>query len=83
MFCSNAVISGTIYATSGRIGGFNISDNSLTNGPDFNNDASVVYRNDSEGTFAGIGGNVLAPEAGGKVTSMFTNYGSSASITAR
>lgn len=40
---------------SGKIAGFTISGNGLSNSP-FNNDADIVFRNDTQQTFAGIGG---------------------------
>lgn len=40
---------------SGKIAGFTISGNGLSNTP-FNNDADIVFRNDTQQTFAGIGG---------------------------
>ena len=59
---TNATITGTINANSGRIGGFAISGNGLTNENDngtFTNDAYVILRNDSHRCFVGIGPNVL------------------------
>lgn len=47
-----------INVQSGTIAGFKVIGNGLTNDP-FINDASVIFRNDSQKTFAGIGGNVL------------------------
>ncbi|MEG2228452.1 MAG: hypothetical protein RRY39_08165 [Odoribacter sp.] len=55
--------SGEIIAKSGKIGGFGISGESLTN-EGFNNDATVIFRNDNDHTFAAIGGNVLPPSVG-------------------
>lgn len=40
---------------SGKIAGFTIAGNGLSNSP-FNNDADIVFRNDTQQTFAGIGG---------------------------
>lgn len=73
LFSSNANITGKITATSGKIAGFNISGNSLTNGPDFNNDACIIFRNDTHHTFAGIGGNVLPSMSGLKAVARFEN----------
>ena len=59
---NNATISGTITATSGKIGGFKISGNGLTNANDdnsFTNDAYIILRNDTHDSFVGIGPNVL------------------------
>ena len=47
-----------INVQSGTIAGFKVIGNELTNDP-FKNDASVIFRNDSQKAFAGIGGNVL------------------------
>ena len=47
-----------INVQSGTIAGFKVIGDSLTNDP-FTNDASVLFRNDSQKTFAGIGGNVF------------------------
>ncbi len=61
LVATKADITGTINADSGRIGGFNISGNSLTNASDggFNNDAAIVFRNDPHKVFAAFGCNVL------------------------
>lgn len=40
---------------SGKIAGFTIAGNGLSNSP-FNNNADIVFRNDTQQTFAGIGG---------------------------
>lgn len=58
-----AEIKGTIEASSGKIGGLQISGNSLTN-INGNNDAGIYLRNSTEGTFAAMGGNVV-PSVGG------------------
>jgi len=73
LVATKANITGTIKATDGKIAGFNISGNSLTNGPDFNNDACIIFRNDTHHTFAGIGGNVLASTSGLKAVARFEN----------
>lgn len=70
---TKANITGTINANDGKIAGFNISGNSLTNGPDFNNDACIIFRNDTHHTFAGIGGNVLPSTSGLKAVARFEN----------
>ena len=62
LYATGAQISGTITATAGKIGGFKISGNGLTNENDngtFTNDAYVILRNDSHRCFVGIGPNVL------------------------
>ena len=66
----------TIEATKGSIAGFQISGNILTN-DNKNSDASVIFRNTAYGTFAGIGGNVLAATTGVKGVARFENHESS------
>ncbi len=70
---TKAEITGTVNATAGTIAGFNISGNSLTNGPDFDNDACIIFRNDAHKTFAGIGGNVLPASTGARAVARFEN----------
>lgn len=70
---ANANISGTINATSGKIAGFFISGNGLVN-TGFNNDAYVIFRNDTYNTFAGIGGNVLPTSSGMRAVARFENH---------
>lgn len=70
---ANANISGTINATSGKIAGFFISGNGLVN-TGFNNDAYVIFRNDTYNTFAGIGGNVLPASSGMRAVARFENH---------
>ena len=79
---TEASITGTINATSGiftnvtiesgKIAGFKISGNGLTNDP-FTNDAYIVFRNDSHKCFAGIGGNVLPASSGQRAVARFEN----------
>lgn len=57
-----------------HIGGFVVSGNGLTNGPDFTNDAYVIFRNDTHKCFAGIGGNVLPSASGVRGVARFENY---------
>lgn len=69
-------ISGTfnnVIFQSGHIGGFRVSGTGLTNGPDFNNDAYIIFRNDENKTFAGIGGNVLPSSSGLIAVARFEN----------
>lgn len=61
-----------INVQSGKIAGFEISGDGLTNDP-FTNDAYVTFRNDSRKAFAGIGGNVLPPSAGQRAVARFEN----------
>lgn len=51
---TNADVSGKVTATSGNVGGFDISGTSLVNS-NFDNGGQVIVRNDSESLFAGIG----------------------------
>lgn len=79
---SEVNITGTINATSGtfnnvtinsgKIAGFTIRGNSLTNTP-WENDASIVFRNDNKNCFAGIGGNVLPASTGLRAVARFEN----------
>lgn len=79
---SEASITGAINATSGtfnnvtissgKIAGFAIRGNSLTN-DSWENDASVIFRNDNKKCFAGIGGNVLPVETGVRAVARFEN----------
>lgn len=73
LVATKADISGTINATSGKIAGFNISGSALTNGPDFSNDACIIFRNDTHKTFAGIGGDVLPATTGNRAVARFEN----------
>lgn len=57
-----------------RIGGFKVSGNGLTNGPDFDNDAYVIFRNDAHKCFAGIGGNILPSASGARGVARFENF---------
>lgn len=79
---SEVSITGTINATSGtfnnvtinsgKIAGLTIRGNSLTNTP-WENDASIVFRNDNKNCFAGIGGNVLPESTGLRAVAKFEN----------
>ena len=57
---------------SSKIAGFSVSGNGLTNTP-FNNDAYVIFRNDAQKCFAGIGGNVLPASSGLRAVARFEN----------
>lgn len=57
-----------------HIGGFVVSGSGLTNGPDFSNDAYIIFCNDAHGCFAGIGGNVLPSTSGARGVARFENY---------
>lgn len=84
--CKLADITGTINATSGtfknvtvesgRIAGFSISGNGLTNvnkDGTFTNDAYVIFRNDAHKCFAGIGGNIFPSSSGIRGVARFEN----------
>lgn len=73
LVATKADISGTINATSGKIAGFNILGSALTNGPDFSNDACIIFRNDTHHTFAGIGGNILPATSAMRAVARFEN----------
>ena len=72
MVATDVEVTGTVNATQGRIAGFNISGNSLTNAG-FDNDAAVIFRNDTTKCFAGIGGNVFPSTAGVTCVGRFEN----------
>ncbi|MCM1439271.1 MAG: hypothetical protein NC131_08755 [Roseburia sp.] len=57
-----------------HIGGFIVSGTGLTNGPDFSNDAYIIFRNDAHGCFAGIGGNILPATTGARGVARFENH---------
>lgn len=61
-----------INVQSGKIAGFKISGNGLTNDP-FDNDAYVIFRNDAHKCFAGIGGNVMPASSGMRSVGRFEN----------
>lgn len=63
---------GSMEATAGKIAGFKIVGNGLTNSP-FTNDAYIIFRNDKRGCFAGIGGNVLPISSGLRAVARFEN----------
>lgn len=71
----NGKFTGVIEALSGKIGGFFVSGQTLTNlsGGVFNTDAAIVLRNDSVNTFAAIGGNVLPVSTGLTAVARFEN----------
>ena len=73
VYMNDANVSGTINAMSGKIAGFSISGNGLVN-TGFNNDAYVIFRNDTYNTFAGIGGNVLPASSGMRAVARFENH---------
>lgn len=61
-----------IKVQGGKIAGFTIEGNGLTNTP-FKNDAYVIFRNDSQKAFAGIGGNVGGNMSVGRAVARFEN----------
>ena len=71
---TNATITGKVTASSGKIGGFKISGNGLTNVDDngaFTNDAYIILRNDLHRCFVGIGPNVLPAYSTARATARF------------
>ena len=56
-----------------HIAGFTVSGNGLINSG-FNNDAYVIFRNDTYNTFAGIGGNILPASSGLRAVARFENH---------
>ena len=75
MYATNATLSGSVTATSGKIAGLKISGDSLTN-EGFNNDAYIILRNDTNNVFCGIGGNVLPASSGTRAVARFENNNS-------
>ena len=69
--CQKGTFNG-IDVQSGNIAGFKIVGNSLTN-ESYDNDATVVFRNDKQNTYAGIGGNVYNPVGWYSSVSRFVN----------
>lgn len=70
-------LDGSMEATGGRIGGFRIVGNGLTNSNEngsYTNDAYVIFRNDTHGCFAGIGGNILPSSTGLRAVGRFENH---------
>ncbi len=65
-----------VTVQSGKIAGFQISGNGLTNDP-YTNDAYVVFRNDARSAFAGIGGNILPASSGARAVARFENHDTS------
>lgn len=61
-----------VNINSGKIAGFKVSGNGLTNDP-FTNDAYIIFRNDAHNCFAGIGGNVLPTSSGLRAVARFEN----------
>ena len=63
-----------------RIAGFVVSGNGLTNrdsNGNFTNDAYIIFRNDTHGCFAGIGGNILPASSGIRGVARFENHDTS------
>lgn len=67
------ISTGKLTVRSGaRVGSLKIMGDTLTNEP-FDNDAEIIFRNDSEDTFAGIGGNVLPASTGLRAVGKFSS----------
>lgn len=73
LIASDVQVSGKVTATSGKIAGFTVSGNGLTNGPEYTNDAYIIFRNDAHNCFAGIGGNVLPSSTALRAVARFEN----------
>lgn len=65
-----------VNVQTGKIAGFTISGNGLSNTP-FTNDAYVIFRNDARNAFAGMGGNVLPASSGARAVARFENHDTS------
>ena len=93
MWAMDCHLSGEINATSGKIGGFNISGYSIIN--DYANadsgsrQAAIIFREDSQNIFAGIGTNVFPSSSGISIPARFENadttnpYGTNVGIYAK
>jgi len=71
----NLTIKGTVEARAGKIAGFTIDGNYLTNSGS-NNDASIIFKNESHNVYAGIGGNLWPSSTGQRCIARFENYDS-------
>ena len=69
----SSIFDGVLDAKRGKIAGFNISGDGLTNGPEYTNDAYIIFRNDAHKCFAGIGGNVLPASTVQRAVARFEN----------
>lgn len=70
---ADSIVAKHLAAVDGTVGGLKIQGNGLTN-EGFNNDAYIIFRNDTNKTFAGIGGNLLPATLGGiSAVARFTN----------
>ena len=72
LIANKAIIRGIITALGGKIGGFGIIGDMLTN-EGFDNDASIIFRNDIKNMFAGIGGDIVPGTAGFEAVARFEN----------
>lgn len=74
---NNGTFNGTINADSGRIGGFSISKNGLTNVNEdgtLTDDVRITFRSDRHKYFVGIGENVFPSSTGGSGVAWFENH---------
>ena len=63
---------GEINLGAGRVAGFKIGRNGLTN-EGYDNDAYIILRNDAKGVFAGMGVNVASATLNGTITARLEN----------
>lgn len=61
-----------VVVQSGKVGGLTIKGNGLTNDA-FDDDSYLVFRNDAQGSFVGIGGNVLPASTATRAVARFEN----------
>lgn len=61
-----------IDVQSGKVGGLTIAGNGLTNDA-FDDDSYLVFRNDAQGSFVGVGGNVLPASTATRAVARFEN----------
>lgn len=71
----STTINGKITATSGSIAGFKIEGDGLTNAG-FKSDAYMILRNDTKGTYVGMGENIAPAGANINTTANFQNLNS-------
>ena len=75
-------VCGTITASSGRVAGFQIDGDSLTN-VGFDNDACIIFRNDHVNVFGAMGGNTLPASSGLRAVARFENNDTTAKWASR
>lgn len=75
-YASNAEITGKVIATSGQIGGWSISGSTIVNTDldgEYNNDSAIIFRNDQDKIFVGIGTSTAPASFGASILARFEN----------